>query len=215
MISKKIRWDWLSAAIISLLMFNAPALAEDLNHRVRPAPTMDILDQIPNTAVPHNLASSVGANMKTLDQIPPTWDQILPASERFKLVMGGAAVMDKETGLVWEQSPGTGTYTWTNAQYQCNDKALGGRKGWRLPMIQELASFVDTSVSGVPKLPSGNPFSNVNSSMSSNYWSSTSYANNTTIAWYVSFASGNVHNDSKNSEAYVLCVRGGQGTDAQ
>ena len=27
--------------------------------------------------------------MKTLDQIPPTWSQIMIASERFELVMGG------------------------------------------------------------------------------------------------------------------------------
>ncbi len=33
-------------------------------------------------------------------QTQPSWDQVLPASERFVLVMGGAAVLDKETGLV-------------------------------------------------------------------------------------------------------------------
>ena len=36
----------------------------------------------------------------------PTWHQILPAADRFKLVMNSnAAVLDRETGLVWEKSP--------------------------------------------------------------------------------------------------------------
>ena len=48
----------------------------------------------------------------TATRNPPTglstdlgWSQILPAATRFQLVMGGAAVLDRETGLVWEQSP--------------------------------------------------------------------------------------------------------------
>ena len=44
----------------------------------------------------------------------PSWDQQLPASTRFVVLsnwidaahpLGGAAVLDRETGLVWEQSP--------------------------------------------------------------------------------------------------------------
>jgi len=40
-----------------------------------------------------------GINNK-VDRIPPAWSQTLPAAQRFMLVMGGAAVLDKETGLV-------------------------------------------------------------------------------------------------------------------
>lgn len=191
--SKKNRWQWLSATIISLMMFSTPAFAGDLNPSAPPGPTM-----------------------KTLDQIPPTWDQVLPASERFKLVMGGAAVLDKETGLVWEKSPGTGTYTWdwtgSNAGYSCSNKVVGGRKGWRLPALQELASLVDTSVSGSPKLPIGHPFTNV---QSYDYWSATTNAYSTANAWDVFFDSGDVGYHDKAGDHYVWCVRGGQGNDAQ
>ena len=44
-----------------------------------------------------------------------------------------------------------------------------------------------------------------------NYWSSTTYANNTDNAWNVNMNDGNVNNDDKsNDNNYVLPVRGGE-----
>ena len=99
----------------------------------------------------NGIATQVDGIKSTLDQIPPAWSQILPAADRFRLVMGGAAVLDRETGLVWEQSPDTNLQTWLSAQFHCNALATGGRLGWRLPTLQELASLVD------PNNPGGNP----------------------------------------------------------
>ncbi len=44
---------------------------------------------------------------------------------------------------------------------------------------------------------------------SSNYWSSTTNANNTTNAWNVNFNNGNVNNNNKTNNKHVWCVRGG------
>jgi hypothetical protein len=142
----------------------------------------------------------------------PTWHQILPAADRFQLVMNNAAVLDKETGLVWEKSPDTATSVWTSAISHCYMREVGGRKGWRLPAIEELASLVDTSVATAPYLPAGHPFINV---QSSNYWSSSTIAHSTAKAWVVAFGNGNVHiGNGKSFPYYAWCVRGGYGHDA-
>jgi len=45
---------------------------------------------------------------------------------------------------------------------------------------------------------------------SSNYWSSTTNANNTTNAWNVNLNNGNVNNNDKSNTNYVWPVRGGE-----
>ena len=46
--------------------------------------------------------------------------------------------------------------------------------------------------------------------MASNYWSSTTNANNTNNAWNVNFNNGNVNNNNKSNNNYVRAVRGGK-----
>jgi len=158
-------------------------------------------------------SGSPAPTMKTLDQIPPTWDQVLSASERFVLVMGGAGVLDKETGLVWEKSPIFNTQNWQSAQASCNAYPVGGRLGWRLPSIQEFASLIDPTAPS-PTLPSGHPFVNIHSDI---YWSATTDANNAGNAWFVWLNKGNGvgGGEPKTNVHYVWCVRGGPGADAQ
>jgi hypothetical protein len=148
--------------------------------------------------------------MKTLNQIPPRWSQKLPTSERFELVMDAAAVLDKETGLVWEQSPKKTTKDWYKACAHCCNNEVANRKGWRLPTVEELASLVDNDNSPLA-LPADHPFSAVHSSL---YWSSTPNlgATHPGCAWLVSFANGYVGFCSKKRPSYVWCVRGGHGS---
>jgi hypothetical protein len=151
----------------------------------------------------------------------PSWDQKLQCDTqatcpRFIVLSNwnSDAVLDRETGLVWERSPGTGPQTWLFAQVHCTQNlTLGNRRGWRLPTIQELASLVDPSVgSPGPALPAGHPFTNV---QSSTYWSATTYSNNADVAWFVDFSNGGVNTVDKPSAFFAWCVRGGQGVDPQ
>ncbi|MGH2524303.1 MAG: DUF1566 domain-containing protein, partial [Anaerolineales bacterium] len=160
----------------------------------------------------NSVQTTVDGIQTQLDHIPPAWSQALPAAERFVLVLDDAAVLDKETGLVWEQSPNTTARAWLDAQIFCNQRVVGGRKGWRLPVVQELASLVDSTQSS-PALPAGHPFTIV---QLSNYWSATTFADNTSLAWVVLLDDGDVVDAfDKASNAFVWCVRGGQGVDPQ
>lgn len=136
------------------------------------------------------------------------WDQNLPADQRF-VVLGAfanAAVLDKETGLVWEQSPRMTTHTWSQARTQCTSRMIGNRMGWRLPSVHELASLVDTSVAFPgPTLPAGHPFTNVNGI---NYWSATTNAENPANAWGVIFNTGGAADNVKaGATKYLVCAR--------
>src|SRR5215813_4773335 len=71
----------------------------------------------------------------------PSWDQTLPVSTRFIVLSNwnSAAVLDRETGLVWERSPAFVDATdWQLANVQCHSLGSGTRftstrMGWRLP----------------------------------------------------------------------------------
>jgi hypothetical protein len=152
----------------------------------------------------------------------PSWDQTLTCTTlatcpRFIVLsnMNSDAVLDRETGLVWEKSPSTTRFSFEDAELHCVDLNVGGRTGWRLPTIQESMSLVDRSVpSPGPTLPSGHPFSNVQSS--SLYWSASTFAGNTDAAMAVFFANGFVGGAARSvAVTFVWCVRGGQGVVAQ
>jgi len=202
---KHITWQLLSTAIISLLMVSAPLLAGSLNPSAPPGPTMKTLDQAP-----------------AKDEVIPPWSQTLPANDtgdpcnsaRFKCVMGGAAVLDRETGLVWERSPDNTSYIdWYSAHNSCYWKMLGSRKSWRLPTVEEMASLVSTNNYN-PALPWGYPFNNVDSYVG--YWTATTNVSNTTEAWFVYFLHGGLYKIPKSSILnYVWCVRGGSGINVQ
>jgi len=149
--------------------------------------------------------------LKKLDNIPPAWSQKLPAEQRFVLVLDDEAVLDKETGLVWERDvSSSGTPSWYDAIVYCTSLTKGGRNGWHLPTIEQLASQLDMSVLDSPKLPEGHPFIGV---LPHAYWSATTDASNGNLALSVGFNRGLVFSFDKLALRRVWCVRGGQSHD--
>jgi uncharacterized protein DUF1566 len=144
-----------------------------------------------------------------------TWEKRIDGPERFQVLdqFGGHAVFDQETGRVWEQSPETTRRNWTAALRHCYTLEVGGRKGWRLPTIEELTSLMSASPSfDIPSLPAGHPFSNVQPP--GIYWSATSTS--PIFAVIADFARLGAVRESLKSNATLQvawCVRGGKGID--
>ena len=116
------------------------------------------------------------------------------------------AALDNETGLVWELSPGKDPVDWAGAQEHCLNLAAGGRKGWRIPSVHELASLVDPAVASPgPTLRAGHPFTNV---QSANYWGAPPNPQYAAPPWYVFFSNGRTKlADQKTGKARTWCVR--------
>jgi len=133
--------------------------------------------------------------------------QSQPATEsgRFVLGLGGEAVKDQKTGLLWEQAPDSFHGVWSEAPGHCRAKTVGGKQGWRVPTVQELSGLIDRSRHD-PALPEGHPFSNIKSAI---YWTATPSPTDDIVAWQVSFFSGEPVTDQKSGMRRVWCVLGG------
>lgn len=162
-------------------------------------------------AAPAGAEKSQTSDQSTQPDLKPWSNIIRNANKRFDVLgdFNTQAVLDRETGLVWERSPDTTVQFWFNARGACAVKNVGGRIGWRLPSLPELSSLVDPSVPAPgPTLPVGHPFINVQNT----YWSGSTLLG--TNAWEVSFSDGLVRSPLKTNGSRAWCVRGGLNTDA-
>ncbi len=142
----------------------------------------------------------------------PSWDQTMPAASRFVVLanFNSEAVLDRETGLVWQQNPSSFTTTWFAAQDTaagCPAIVTGGRSGWRLPRLDEL----QTLTTGVfTNLPAGHPFG---ANAQGTFWTSNSSvfsSSSATVAivWAVGGGANAVAGGQPKSSAYrSWCVR--------
>ena len=166
------------------------------------------------------------STMKSLDEVPGSWSRVLSASngapsnslfppggcnsDRFKCVMQFQncgqvcitefpAVLDEETGLVWERKPSTSAQTWISAWQACHLKKVGNRYGWRMPSIEEAESLLDET-GGIPvKSPFIVDFSD-------QYFTSTTAAFDSGSAYVLTGGGHGVF--AKDVAHRVWCVRG-------
>jgi hypothetical protein len=118
---------------------------------------------------------------------------------------GSNTVTDNVTGLTWQQTISSSTYTWPQAASYCQTLSYGGLSGWRLPTTRELLSIVDLTTSNpaidqtyFPNTPSND------------FWAGTPYGNNagSGSAWFVGFTDGDAFfSDMTAYNYYVRCVR--------
>ena len=170
----------------------------------------------------------VSSTYLTLD----AWDRALSGtdgtacdSSRFKCVLSNAAILDRETGLVWVRSlTFTAETDWYASADQCANLGVGGRFGWRLPTVEELMSLYDlTNTNPDPSFPDGFPFtiSGFGAMVDpEGFWTSTVPAQLPNAAYIVDFVGSTpgspggaavVDTKEASSTYRPWCVRGGQG----
>lgn len=169
-----------------------------------------------------------GSTMKTLDDVPGSWTRAFLAndgldschSSRFLCVLPtasnptGAAVLDRETGLVWQRVPPSTAEDWQPAIEDCMSVAIGGRLGWRLPRIEEYRSLLDATGG----LPAGHPFSGVLIGPSDYYWSSSTDVSDINLTYPQTFGVAFPYVNIAKTQPFGVhpwCVRGGAGIEGK
>jgi len=157
-----------------------------------------------------------------------------PVKPRFTAGTGTevGTVIDNATGLMWEQktddntihdynnpktSNPTSLYTWADAfdvfLKGLNTANFAGHNDWRIPNVNELQSIVnygavEPSIYSIFNTP---PYYTRPSNPTSFYWTSTTRADDSSIAWWVDFHDGDVwiHDNDKTANWFpVRAVRG-------
>ena len=131
-----------------------------------------------------------------------------PKSLIIRTISSQKVVEDLNTGLIWQQTNPTDTYTWENAKTYCEDLVYAGSSDWRLPTPQEFLTIVQINNSYVidttkfPNMSRGRGFWTLKEDIqdSGNLITSYSYAFETSF--------GEIRAGLKTGTAMVMCVSG-------
>jgi hypothetical protein len=122
-------------------------------------------------------------------------------------------VTDRVSGLVWERTPSSATYTREAAAAYCASLTLDNHSDWRLPSLIELVSLIDFTVSH-PSIDSVT----FPGTQAGSYWSSTVCASSLPDNWRISFDDGSTSTSTVGiapDPAFVRCVRSGAAPPAR
>lgn len=142
-----------------------------------------------------------------------TWASLAHAGFRDN---GDGTVTDLNTNFTWQKcsAPAAGVtcsapglFTWSDALSYCNTLALAGHTDWRLPNVKVLHSILDVTKPTAPAVD----LTYFPDTEAAEYWTSTTFVDTTTYAWYVQFAPVLTMTSplSKDQMVHVRCVRGG------
>lgn len=195
------RLGWLAAAVLSLVV------AASLAGVVRGGSL--------------NPPGPPGSTMKTLDDIPGSWSRQLSVgggdpcqTQRFQCIMQDQAVLDSETGLVWQIDGAATANTWAEAMYQCYVATTGVRAGWRLPTFPELLTLA--AADGTSAFMAGSPFLHIMPGGEGHYyWTASagpySSADALAIGWdYAAQEISKTTGWGFGTIGHTLCVRAGE-----
>ena len=116
---------------------------------------------------------------------------------------GDGTVTDNITGLMWQQEDDDVPRTWQGAIDYCNGLTLAGHTDWRPPDEYELQSIVDYG-----RIDPTIDTTYFPGTISSYYWSSSTYPSIVGYAYRVSFFDGHVGYNPKSHLKHARCVRG-------
>jgi len=109
-------------------------------------------------------------------------------------------LQDQLTGLSWSNMRPNAT--WQGASDHCGTLNYNGVSGWRLPTQTEL---MNAYAHGIKIAARANWMTLAN--IQRNFWSASSYSDDTNYAWLLYFENGYTHYSNKYSPFGVVCVR--------
>jgi hypothetical protein len=223
---EKLKKGMMTIVAVAILIIPIVSIAGDLKPPGPPGPTMHTLDEIYNKLDQLRNPAPVGKTSQTLSYgtgDDGDWDKGAAWPNPRFTDNGNGTVTDNLTGLIWLKNADCfGSRGWAQALVDCNNLGSGScglsdgssAGDWRLPNVKELQSLIYYGIYspalpntvGTGKWSNGDPFTDVQSLY---YWSSTTYAGNTSSAWYVHMYYGYVYIGNKDYSYYVWPVRGG------
>lgn len=123
-------------------------------------------------------------------------------STRFEAV-NEEVVIDFLTGLMWYRGCDELTRSWANALQKADTFNGGGFDDWRLPNVREIRSLLHYG-RYTPDWLSDVGFVNIDDG---EYWTSTTFFNDTASAWYINLYTGESYPALKTSLKRLLLVR--------
>ncbi len=179
-------------------------------------------------AVPITASAQLSTTANGPYYATPSWDQKL-TSNRFVVLANwdSNAVLDRETGLVWTRNVNSNAIL-ADAFDNCAWSATGGRRGWRLPTLNEMQTIVDPAAA-TGFLPTGHPFLGLPTLFGVTVMFYTATRTHKTVfagggyhlVGYIRFpggyvlARGEISIENTNALEHYFCVRGGLYEGAQ